>query len=134
MSLYFIVQFRQVLSSSPEAADDAGDHWERRPSLPVSQVSPSASPSSLTVSRLVLIYPSLPVRLMWERVEVQLENLLKNVFVSLVLSGSDVPYPLLNSVIPSNVRSTKKLYETFKLTIKGRQRKYKKGFNIYFQQ
>jgi len=59
----------------------------------------------ITVFRSVLIHPSQPVSLMWEQVEVQLENLLKNVFVSLVLSGSDVSYPLLNSVIPSNVRS-----------------------------
>ena len=61
---------------------------------------------SLQICPDLLIHPSPPVRLMWERVELQLENLLKNVFVSLVLSGSDVPYPLLNSAIPSNVRST----------------------------
>ena len=45
-----------------------------------------------------------PVRMMWETVEVHLENLLKEVFVSLVLSGSHVSSPLANTVIPGTVR------------------------------
>ena len=41
---------------------------------------------------------------MWGTVEVHLENLLKEVFVSLVLSGAQVPSPLHNSAIPQTVR------------------------------
>ena len=41
---------------------------------------------------------------MWQRLQILIHNLLRNIFVSLVLSGDFVPPPVARSFVPRHVR------------------------------
>ena len=43
---------------------------------------------------------------MWQRLQILIHNLLRNIFVSLVLSGDFVPPPVARSSVPHHVRCT----------------------------
>ena len=47
---------------------------------------------------------SAPLVHMWERIQILVDNLLRDIFVSLVLSGQYVPPPILRESIPDHIR------------------------------
>lgn len=51
------------------------------------------------------IFCSYPLRLMWERIQSLITNLLKNLFVSLVLTEDIIPRALSPGSVPHHFRS-----------------------------
>ena len=51
------------------------------------------------------IFGSYPLRLMWERIQSLITNLLKNLFVSLVLTEDIIPRALSPGSVPHHFRS-----------------------------
>ena len=61
---------------------------------------------------------STPVRHMWQRLQILIHNLLRNIFVSLVLSGDFVPPPVARSFVPRHVRCSSNTMTMYTITIK----------------